>query len=831
MGQTQGIFYDIKDWLREKRFGFSVQGLPDDKFIVVEMQGSESMSRPYSFRLNLVSQDSRINFDSVVEKSATLTIQRERRREPDYKYYGIVTSFEQQRKAGRYTYYTATIEPRLTLLSRYRYSEVYLNQSIKQVIGKVLTDCGLFEGTDFEMRLKESPAIDFICQYEESCLDFISRLMEREGIYYYFENGEGRERMIVVDALIGHTPGAGGLTYRQAAEMETEPGIDSMQSLVCRQRILPKTLKLRNYYYDGTQPHVNAEATISSKGIGSIEIFGEDIRNSDDAVKLAKIRAEEISCREKIFEGESSAVGIRPGLFFTLSSHYRPDFCQKYLPITVVHEGSQSVAGLSGLDRELQGLDRKSSYQNKITAIPENVQYRPERLTPRPIVNGTMSAFVDGPSEAQQYSNLDSKGRYKIWFPFRRRAPQETDLQHQSGDVRFATQNAGPESGMHFPLRKDSEVILSFNGGNPDLPIITAAAPNVQFPNMVTSENYTRNVLKTRGKNLLEMVDTDQQQMIRMMAPVKNTVISIGNQTRVLDNPAGHKTQNNQQGQSSNGPPPPQSSTPAPNSNGPAPENLQLYTEGNTLQKSGGYTRMEAGSVSTADQNETKSPVPGDLMTAVSNDQISWIGRNERHRVRGHVLTEIGPTPPSLSLAPDAASGSYALSAGGNEHHRVAGWSLTEVGPSMVDKAATMLPGQFQIAADHDINLNTPKNFNVKCYEAHISTDSHFVTAGSSWSLTQGETKSMFMGQAFTVNMGALERIFIGTRASVFAALKADVHALKSELNLCEEKNTIYEKKGIVTAMHAGATSIGNWAVDQIVTAIANRYGGIFMVV
>jgi type VI secretion system VgrG family protein len=741
MGQTQGIFDDISDWFRQKRFGFTVQGLPDDKFMVVEMQGSETMSRPYSFRLSLVSQDSRINFDSVMEKSATLSIQRERRRDPDYKYYGIVTSFEQEGKAGRYTYYSATIEPRLTLLWRYRYSEVYVNQSVKQVIVKVLTDCGLFEGTDFEVRLKESPAIDFICQYEESCLDFISRLMEREGIYYYFDNGEGRERMVIVDALIGHTPGSGDLTYRQAAEMETEPGVDSMQSLVCRQRTLPKTLKLRNYYYDSAQPQVYAEATISAKGIGSIEIFGEDIRNSDEASKLAKIRAEEISCREKIFEGESSAVGIRPGLFFTLSRHYRPDFCLKYLPLAVVHEGSQSVAGLSGLDRDLQGSDKKSSYQNKITSIVGDVQFRPERITRKPVVIGSMSGFVDGPEGVREYADLDDKGRYKIWFPFRRNQPTSEQLQHQSGYVRFATPNAGPESGLHFPLRKDSEVILSFNGGNPDLPIITGAAANAKFPNMVTSKNYTRNVWKTHGDNLLEMADNDQHQLIRLRTPNKNTVISMGENTGVLDNLGG--LNGSQQGAGSNGTGSGGSgsgsstSSTRTTSDGPSPENLQLYTQGNTLLKSDGYTRVEAGSTRTTDHDQTKTPQAGDLMTAVSRNSASWVGVDETHRVMNHTVYEVGAAPPQLSAGDES----------------------------------------FRIAAAGDIKFQTAKTYDLKCHEKKEKIgEGSWLDIGKATTMTHGERIDIFAGQALTVNLGSLERLFVGIRVSMFVAPKVDFH-------------------------------------------------------
>ena len=173
-------------------------------------------------------------------QAASLTVKQRRGGQRHYTYFGIVTAFEQERKVKRYTCCRVTMEPRLSQLGRYRYSDYYINKSVAEIIEAVLINSGLNRDVDFMMRMNGSyPQLDFVRQYEENCLDFISRLMEREGIHYYFENGEDRERIVIVDSQFGMTKSTTNLIFR--VESEPEPGLDSVVSYSC-QRVLPQTL-------------------------------------------------------------------------------------------------------------------------------------------------------------------------------------------------------------------------------------------------------------------------------------------------------------------------------------------------------------------------------------------------------------------------------------------------------------------------------------------------------------------------------------------------------------------------------------------------------------
>jgi type VI secretion system VgrG family protein len=510
----------------QKRFGFSSSALPAGTFAVVSLSGSEAISKPYEFELALISENSRIDLQKVIEQPATLTIHPRGRGQAPVVYHGLVKEFDQAYQVDRYTFYRALLAPRLWDLSLDKISEVYLDQTIPQMIEKELQGNGM-SSQDYALQLSGSyKPWPYFCQYQENDLDFITRIMEREGIYYYFEQGKDREKLIVTDNRSFHQAEARNAHYRPAAQLDTGLKEDAIRTWLCKQRPVPQKVVLQDYNEETAAIALMAEAEVAQDGKGEVRIYNENFRVQGEGKRLAQIRAEELLSRRKVFHGEGSATGLQAGFFMQLQGHYRPDFNGKYLVTEVRHEGSQRGVLLAGLDLPGEATPRPSEdfYRSECTAIPADVQFRPERTTPRPLIHGTMTAFVDAEGSGQ-YAELDPHGRYKVQLPF-----DKTDKgpDKASAWIRKATPYSGKDHGMHFPLHKGAEVLLSFVDGDPNQPIIVGAVPNSENRNLVTRQNQTQSVLQTAGNNMLLMEDKEGSERIYLSTPKSQTHLRMG---------------------------------------------------------------------------------------------------------------------------------------------------------------------------------------------------------------------------------------------------------------------------------------------------------------
>ena len=209
------------DYLTDKKFSFSSDALAPNTFGVVKFVGTEGISKCYTFEVTLVSDNLEVNLQDVMENPAKLTLHRGDG--DDVSYHGILLSFEQLHEVNRLAFYRAHLVPRLTWLSFTKHNQVFLNKSVPEIIEACLKDGGL-TGADFELRLKGSyDPIEYVCQYGESHLNFVSRWCQREGIYYFFDQTDGGEKVIFTDTRISHTPLSQGDTiiYSPPSGLET----------------------------------------------------------------------------------------------------------------------------------------------------------------------------------------------------------------------------------------------------------------------------------------------------------------------------------------------------------------------------------------------------------------------------------------------------------------------------------------------------------------------------------------------------------------------------------------------------------------------------------
>ena len=497
------------DYLTEKKFDFRSHALPEDTFGVVRFKGSEGLSMCYQFEVDLVSREAELDLTAVLKHPATFTILRE---DGDIPFQGILAQFEQLHEIDEFVFYRAILVPKLWWLSLTHHNQVLLNKTVLQLIEDVIKDGGLTT-LDFELKLeKEYPAWEYICQYRESHFNFVSRWMEQEGLYYYFEQTEQGEKVVITDTGLAHTEMPMGKTmyYSPPSGLDETHREEVIKGFICRQKMLPKTLDLKDYNYMTPSLEISGSAEVSPDGRGNIYMYGEHFRTTAEGNNLAAIRAEELRCQEQRFHGESTVPYLRPGYLFDLEDHYRGNFNQTYLTIELEHEGSQSAFLIAGIQKGLAEAEKQPYYRNSFVAIPSNVQFRTERKTEKPRFYGTMSARVDAAGSGN-YAELDEHGRYKVVLPM--------DVSGRKGGkasafFRMAQPYTGSDHGMHFPLHKGTEVLLTFVDGDPDRPIIQSAVPNPETPSIVNAGNQTGAGIRTASGNQISMQDNEGHERI-----------------------------------------------------------------------------------------------------------------------------------------------------------------------------------------------------------------------------------------------------------------------------------------------------------------------------
>jgi len=517
------------------KYSFNSDVLPTGSFGLVRFAGEEGLSRCYRFEILLVSEEAEIDLRKVLANPVKLAIHRETG--GDVVFHGLPVSFEQLQQVGKSVFYRVVMTPKLWRLSLTRHNQVFLNKTIPEIIAACLQDGGL-TALDYELRLqKDYPPWEYICQYGESHLDFVSRWLEHEGLYYYFEDTDKGEKVIITDSSLAHSamPQGLNLTYLPPSGLESAHRDEVISAFACRQQLLPQTVILKDYNYRRPSLELTAKAQVHPEGHGEVYSYGEHFRTPEEGQALAKIRAEEINCWERRFEGESSVPYLRPGYLFKLTDHYRKSFHQEYLTVLITHAGNQAGYTLSGLGAELAEGERETYYRNTFTALPAEVQFRPERKTPKALLHGFLNARIDAASSGQ-YAELDDQGRYKILLPFDKSGRKDGKA---SAWVRMMQPYAGSDHGMHFPLHKGTEVMLAFIDGDPDRPVIAGAVPNPETPSLINSDNQTKSRIVSSSGNEFHMEDEAGKERILLNSPNSQTFLRLGQPN---DPPADWKT-------------------------------------------------------------------------------------------------------------------------------------------------------------------------------------------------------------------------------------------------------------------------------------------------
>ncbi|HEX8705043.1 MAG TPA: type VI secretion system tip protein TssI/VgrG [Myxococcaceae bacterium] len=499
-------------------FTLTCDKLPADTR-VMRLSGSDGISRLYHFVIQVVIPgDEGMTFDmgEALSASATLHIN-DAEGNPRSTFHGMIATVDWVEQLADHTVYQLQLVPRMWKMGLSQHGNIFVDRTIKVIIQEVFEANGFELDKDFEFRMGSTnyEKLPHVAQYRESDLAFLMRRMEREGIYFFFEHDGDHEKLVITDDR-KKAQSSGSVDYIEQADDQTLR-TEAFTQFVCRYHTRPGLVRVREYDYLLPTKELMKEATVASHT--SVEVVSHDEYYSTDAEgqRLAQVRSEEIKAREVLYEGRGHTFDVRPGYTFELTWHPRSSFIAKYLAVAVDYEGTQGT-GEVGTD------DEKPSFSVRVEAIPEGVQYRPPRLTPIPRIFGTEMGTVDG-EQTSTYAQIDSHGRYKVKLYF----DEGEDRNGKASTwVRMLQPHGGANEGFHFPLRKDTEVMMVFLGGDPDRPAIVGVAPNAHAPSPVTVDNATHNVILTGGGTRIEIEDNDGGQYFKLTTPQETTLFHLG---------------------------------------------------------------------------------------------------------------------------------------------------------------------------------------------------------------------------------------------------------------------------------------------------------------
>ena len=442
---------------------------------LVEFEGEERVSGLFHFTLKMSSEDGGIDINKLVGKPISFGIRTRDRRDIRW-WNGYTAKARLLPEEENVYYYQAEVVPWLWFLTKT--SDCVVNQdiSVVELIKRTFVKYGFQEGKDFDTKKLEGKYTnwEYCTQYRESAFHFVSRLMEAEGIFYYFKHQKGQHTMILGDRPSAFQPSK----HQETAKMRhaTGGGADRPYDMVSRWEYHSafRSGKYTHWDYNFTKPDSPLRAETPAKrkkeGAAKWEIYDypgeyEENKDGDD---WATLRMEEEEVENEYGIGESDVRALSAGVKFNLDDHDRRDQNGAYVVTEIRHranEGSQFL-GQTG--------SGPSRYSNTFKCIKANVQYRPERKTPKHIMRGVQSAVVVGGAKGEEIY-VDEHGRVKVQFHWDR-INKKDDA--SSCWIRVSEPWAGKGFGGLFLPRVGQEVLVDFLEGDPDRPIIVGRVYN-----------------------------------------------------------------------------------------------------------------------------------------------------------------------------------------------------------------------------------------------------------------------------------------------------------------------------------------------------------------
>lgn len=464
-------------------------------FVFRSMEGREELGRLFELRLQLLNEKSDVAIDDVLGKNLAITINFID--ETQRHFNGDVVRFRQiTQMIDKYHCYEVVLRPRLWFLSHTSDCKIFQNISVPDIIKAILDEHGI---TDVKKSLSGTyNPREYCVQYNETDFAFISRLMEDEGIYYFFEHAADKHTLVLADSATAHSAIAGESTLPFMLKKESNsPDLIYEWSLVRE----VEAGKYAHTDYDFTKPRADLKSqSLISRSHGQagkelFEYFPGSYTETSAGEAIAKTRIEEQQTPWETIEGKTNCKLFAAGALFTLKDHKRTDQNREHLLTATDYDLRMEVDTASAADAGQIDSAMGIYFDCKFEATDSQRPYRSQCLTPHPTMQGPQTAVVVGKSGEEIWT--DQYGRVKVHFFWDREGTKD---ENSSCWLRVAQAWAGKNwGGINLP-RIGEEVIVDFLGGDPDQPIVTGRVYNAeQTVPYELPANQTQSGLKTRS--------------------------------------------------------------------------------------------------------------------------------------------------------------------------------------------------------------------------------------------------------------------------------------------------------------------------------------------
>ncbi|MGH7617228.1 MAG: type VI secretion system Vgr family protein [Gemmatimonadaceae bacterium] len=462
--------------------------LGGDTLVIEGLSGRETVSRQFVLTLDLISLDSAIDPTKLLRKPVCVTV--DLTAGGSRYFHGLVNRFSQLgRDADQLVSYRAEVVPWTWFLSATTNSRIFQQMSVPDIVKKIFSDRSL---SDYRLSLSGtySPR-DYCVQYRETDLDFVSRLLEEEGIFYYFEHAADKHTLVIADSpsaikvgplgkMAVASTGAGGFKTESITAFEVDAAFFSGKVGVTDYNMETPSLNLLS----------GSPTTISGIDNTTLQLYDYPGKFGapSDGDRYARLQMEQAESTYSTVSGGAVGAAIACGTKVEVNSFYRRDANKLYLVLNVAHSGTQP-----GYRSATAGAP--FSFTQSFTGMPATVIYHPPRLTPKAVVRGAQTALVVGPAGEEIFT--DKYSRVKVQFFWDQQGKKDDN---SSCWVRVSSVWAGKQWGFIQIPRIGQEVIVDFLEGDPDRPIIVGRVYNAdQMPPYTLPANKTQSGVLTRS--------------------------------------------------------------------------------------------------------------------------------------------------------------------------------------------------------------------------------------------------------------------------------------------------------------------------------------------
>ncbi|WP_226503950.1 type VI secretion system tip protein VgrG [Pseudomonas sp. MWU16-30317] len=443
--------------------------LPTNVLLLKDMGGLEELGRLFAYDLHLTSTDQSIDLNQLLGKPMSLALQLH---DGSRRYFhGLVARCSQAAGRGQFASYQVTLRPWLWLLTRTSDCRIFQHMSVPQIVKQVFRDLGF---SDFEDRLSQPyREWEYCVQYRENSFDFVSRLLEKEGIYYYFRHEADRHVLVLADAYGAHVnaPNYASVPFYPRDGQQRER--DHMYDWRLAQEVQSGSIELNDYDFQRPSARIDVRSEAPQPhDYGDYPLYdypGAYVQ-SQDGEHYSRTRIESLQSLHERVELTGNARGLGAGHLFSLENLVRQDQNREYLIVAARYYLAQE-------DLESGRSSTQAQFESQLSCIDALQSFRPLPLTHRPVVRGPQTAVVVGPANEEIWT--DQYGRVKVHFHWDR---HDQSNENSSCWIRVSQAWAGKNWGSMQIPRIGQEVIVSFLEGDPDRPIITGRVYNAEQP-------------------------------------------------------------------------------------------------------------------------------------------------------------------------------------------------------------------------------------------------------------------------------------------------------------------------------------------------------------